>query len=83
MMKVNLEYNKIWRGRDERNNPHQRHEERFIVHEKRKLVSEEVRGQVDTALRAELVILKKALEKKKGKGKKGKKGKGKKGLSVF
>jgi len=86
MVKVNREYNSLWRLRDETTNPEQKHEDYLVTKEKRKLVMWEVRQQVDNVLRAELQILKVALDgkkKKKGKGKKGKgkkgKGKGKKG----
>lgn len=81
---ANLEYNKYWRGLDDKDNPEQKHEMKYIIRDKRQLVADEVRLQVDIAMRAELDVLKGILEKKKGKkkgkGKKGKgKGKGKKG----
>lgn len=64
---ISTEYNRVWRGRNESENPDQKHEEHFIIHEKRGLIGDEVREQVDTALRAELALLKQALERKKGK----------------
>lgn len=74
MIAYNVEYNRIWRGRDEKDNPDQTHEEKFIIHEKRKLISEDVREAVDKTIMAELKILKENLEGKKKKKKKGKKG---------
>lgn len=71
------EWATVWKCRNESHNPDQKHEDHFIIHEKRLLISEEVREQVDVALRAELQLLKQALENKKGK--KGKK----KGESIF
>jgi hypothetical protein len=75
LIACNIEYNKVWRGRDESQNPLQKHEEQFIIHEKRCLIGEEVREQVDVALKGELHLLKQALERKRGKKGKGKKGK--------
>lgn len=79
-MAANKEYNKFWRGLDDKDNPDQKHEMKYLIREKRQVVADEVRVKVDIEMRAELEYLKVALKEKKGKkkGKKGKKGKGKK-----
>jgi len=42
----NKEYNMVWRSRDETKNPDQKHEDSFIIKQKRAIVAEEVRLQV-------------------------------------
>jgi hypothetical protein len=45
-IKLNKQYNKEWRHRDETHNPEQKHEDDIIIRIKRKLVGDETRAQV-------------------------------------
>ncbi|XP_059470997.1 dynein regulatory complex protein 11 isoform X2 [Neocloeon triangulifer] len=83
----NTEFDEIWRGKNEVDNPLQHHYMDMIENEKQQEVEREVRRVVDEALRVELELLKAALDRdranrgkkvKKGGKKKGRKG-GKKG----
>lgn len=73
-----VDYNKVWRNRDEHENFSQKHDVQLIKEEKRIEVEAEVRLQVDELMRKELDNLKMAIDRVKSKKKKGKKKKGKK-----
>ena len=81
MVEANIEYNMSWRLRNEIHNTDQHHEESLILEVKREQIGTEVRAQVDSLMKAELSLLREALEKRKGKkSKKQKKsGRGSKG----
>ena len=70
-------YNSVWKEKNERMNPLQKHYMDMVEAEKLNEVELSVRKAVDEMMRLELERLKEALSKDIAKRKKGKKGKGK------
>ncbi|KAF6714686.1 IQ and AAA domain-containing protein 1 [Oryzias melastigma] len=63
---VDKNFNDFWRSRDETENLSQKHDVELIKEEKRKVVEEEIRVQVDDQMRQELAELKLSVDKEKG-----------------
>ncbi|XP_011311368.1 IQ and AAA domain-containing protein 1 [Fopius arisanus] len=74
LIQANLEYQDIWRGKDESGNPWQLPYSEIVLAEKTREVEEEVRAGVDNIIRDDIEALQAALDRDKGhKGKRAKK----------
>nr|CAD7425193.1 unnamed protein product [Timema monikensis] len=80
MLTANMEYEEVWRDREEESNPQQKADIEMIRAEKTAELETELRKVVDQMLRDELEILQAALDRDKGrKGRKSSKKKGRSG----